>query len=101
MVVPIKQAFVDRDSTTWKIQSKILTFRVNAPKVPLLETAKVVASLSTKAYTYTKYLQSNWMFSCEQHCNIVPKYCSYDRQIALSDLQATQTNCKLKFTKDL
>jgi hypothetical protein len=49
-----------------------------------------------------KYLlQSNRMFSCEQHCNVVPQYCSFDRQIALSNLQPTRTNCKLKFTKDL
>jgi hypothetical protein len=38
------------------------------------------------------------MFSCEQHCNIVPQYCNFDRQIALSNLQPTRTNCKLKFT---
>ena len=30
-------------------------------------------------------LQSNRMFSCEQHCNIVPQYCNFDRQIALSN----------------
>jgi hypothetical protein len=46
-------------------------------------------------------LQSNWMFSCKQHCNIVPQYCNFDRQIALGNLQITRTNCKLKFTKDL
>jgi hypothetical protein len=45
--------------------------------------------------------QSNRMFSCKQHCNIVPQYCNFGRQIALSNLQATRTNCKLKFTKDL
>jgi hypothetical protein len=27
------------------------------------------------------------MFSCEQHCNIVPQYCHFDSQIALSNLQ--------------
>ena len=36
------------------------------------------------------------MFSCEQHCNIVPQYCNFDRQIALSNLQATRTNYKLQ-----
>jgi hypothetical protein len=46
-------------------------------------------------------LQSKRMFSCEQHCSIVPQYCSFDRQIALSNLEPTRTNCKLKFTKDL
>ena len=35
------------------------------------------------------------MFSCEQHCNIVPQYCNFDRQIVLSDLQPTRTSCKL------
>jgi hypothetical protein len=39
------------------------------------------------------------MFSCEQHCNIVPQYWDFDRQIVLSNLQATQTKCKLKFKK--
>jgi hypothetical protein len=32
------------------------------------------------------------MFSCEQHCNIVPQYCNFDRQIAPSHLQPTRTN---------
>ena len=27
-------------------------------------------------------LQSNWMFSCEQRCNIVPQYCNRREQIA-------------------
>jgi hypothetical protein len=36
-------------------------------------------------------LQSNRMFSCEQHCSIVPQYCSSDRQIALSNLEPTQS----------
>ena len=27
-------------------------------------------------------LQSNRIYSCEQHCNIVPQYCNFDRQIA-------------------
>ena len=46
-------------------------------------------------------LQSNRMFPCKQHCNIVPQYCNFDRQIAPSNLQRTRTNCKLKFTKKL
>ena len=36
-----------------------------------------------------------------EHCNIIPQYFNFDRQIALSNLQATRTNCELKFTKDL
>jgi hypothetical protein len=44
-------------------------------------------------------LQSNRMFSSEQHCNIVPQYCNFDRQIALSKLQPTRTNCKLEIHK--
>jgi hypothetical protein len=39
------------------------------------------------------------MFPCEQHCNIVPQYCNFDRQIALSKLQPTRTNCKLEIHK--
>jgi hypothetical protein len=49
----------------------------------------------------TNLLVLNRMFSGEQHFNIVPQYCSFEKQIALSNLQATRTNCKLKFTKDL
>ena len=45
---------------------------------------------------FTAFLQSNRMFSCKQHCNIVPQYCNFDRQIALSKLQTTRTNCKLE-----
>jgi hypothetical protein len=52
----------------------------------------------TSNYFQDRPLQSNRMFSCEQHCNIVPQYCNFDRQIALSNLQPTRTNCKLKFT---
>jgi hypothetical protein len=37
-------------------------------------------------------LQSNRMLSCKPHCNIVPQYCNFDRQIALSNLQLTRTN---------
>ena len=44
-------------------------------------------------------LQSNRMFSCKQHCNIVPQYCNFDRQIALSKLLPTRTNCKLEIHK--
>ena len=44
-------------------------------------------------------LQSNRMFSCEQHCNIVPQYCNFDRQIAQSKLQPTRKNCKLEIHK--
>jgi hypothetical protein len=29
-------------------------------------------------------LQSNRMFSFKQHCNIVPRYCNFDSQIALA-----------------
>ena len=48
-------------------------------------------------------LQSNRMFSLKRHWNIVPQYCNSDRLIAspLSNLEATWTNCKFKFTKDL
>ena len=54
-----------------------------------------------KKFSQSSNLQSNRMFSCKQHCNIVPRYCNFDSQIALSNLQLTRTNCKLKFTKDL
>jgi hypothetical protein len=38
------------------------------------------------------------MFSCEQHC-IVPQYCNFDRQIALSNLQLTGTKLQVKIHK--
>jgi hypothetical protein len=38
---------------------------------------------------------------CSLASNIVSQYCNFDRQIALSNLQPTRTNCKLKFTNDL
>jgi hypothetical protein len=44
-------------------------------------------------------LQSNRMFSCKQHCNIVPQYCNFDRKIALSNLQPTRTNYTVEIHK--
>ena len=80
----------------------------------LLSCAAVIPSVCSKCFaqetriycvecTNSKHLclQSNRMFSCKQHCNIVRQYCNFDRQIALSNLQPTRTNRKLKFTKDL
>ena len=63
------------------------------------ETISVIAF--QKIIILSVQLQSNRMFPCKQHCNIVPQYCNFDRQIALSNLQQTRTNCKLKFTKNL
>jgi hypothetical protein len=46
-------------------------------------------------------LQSNRETGCSLASNIAPQHCNFDRQIALSNLQPTWTNCKSKFTKDL
>jgi hypothetical protein len=38
------------------------------------------------------YSQTGCSLAIEQHCNIVPQYCHFDREIALSNLQPTQLN---------
>jgi hypothetical protein len=87
------------------IDSQLLNIsqrQVNTPGIRQSKNTEVVVRPVTEAnklWLFVRELQSNRMFSCEQHCNIVPQYCNFDRQIALSKLQPTRTNCKLEIHK--